>query len=275
MMSAADQTTTPDPADRPHDPWHLLRTARVVLAVHAHPDDETLSTGPLIADLTSRGIRVELVTATRGERGEVVPGAVASGDERPLDAIRALEIDHAAGRLGISHRYLLGRSPALAPGTEPRIYRDSGMRWIREGLAGPAEDVDPDSFTRRPIEDAVADLSALIEQLAPDVLLGYDDDGTYGHPDHVRAHHVTAAASDRTGVPFVQVTSDPLEEGTDVVRRDQPASLEAVHLALDGYRTQLTVVSVDETTPGSVHIRHVGGQDQIVPMTTGLRRSGA
>lgn len=271
MTLPQDPTSAHDPASR-HDPWHRLRTARVVLAVHAHPDDETLSTGAVIADLTSRGIHVELVTATRGEQGEVVPGAVPADDHRPLDRIRAEEIEHAAGALGIARHHLLGRAPALADGQQPRVYRDSGMRWIREGLAGPAEDVAPESFTRRPLQDAVADLVALIEKVRPDVLLGYDDDGTYGHPDHVRAHHMTAAASERTGIPFLQVTSDPVDDGPDVVRRDQPASLDAVHLALDGYRTQLTVQSVDEEAPGSVRVRHVGGQEQIVPMTTGLRR---
>lgn len=258
-----------NPPSAPQDAWHLLRTAGTVLAVHAHPDDESLSTGALLADLCGRGIRVVLLTATRGEEGEVVPGAVAADDERPLETIRAHEIDAATGALGISERHLLGTPPAAH--AEPGLYRDSGMRWIREGLAGPSEHVGEDSFSRRPLDEAAMDLRSLIAHVDPDVLIGYDDEGTYGHPDHVRAHQVTAAAARGTGIPFVEVASDPDPADARFAFREHPGSLDAVELALTNYRTQLTVLGRIEEAPGAVEVRHVGGQLQQVPMRTGLR----
>ncbi|MGO1945668.1 PIG-L deacetylase family protein [Brachybacterium alimentarium] len=267
------------------DPWQLLDEASTVLAVHAHPDDESLSTGALIAALTASGTRVELVTATRGEEGEVVPGAVEPEDTRPLELIREAEIDEATATLGIAARHMLGTAPALAAGADPRVYRDSGMQWIREGLAGPSDTTGPDSFTRRPLEDAVADLVALIEHVRPDVVVGYDDGGTYGHPDHVQAHHVAAAACTRTGTPMLEVASGEAPEGADgadgadgrsaadaFLWRDHPGTGETVRRAAESYRTQLGVVgwAGPERSDG-IAIRHVGGQDDLVPLRTGLR----
>lgn len=248
------------------DPWDLLDGARSVLVVHAHPDDESLATGSLLATLSRAGTRVVLVTATRGEEGEVVPGSIPEGDDRPLDVIRADEIDGACTHLGITERHLLGESPALADGAEPRRYRDSGMRWVRKGLAGPAETAGPESFTRRSPEEAVDDLVALIEQVQPDVLLGYDDAGSYGHPDHVRAHHLTVAAAERTGVPMVQFASEPDDPAFGW--RDLPGVADQVEQALGCYRTQLSVLGRDGE---DVVIRHVGGQDDRIAMRSGLR----
>lgn len=261
-------------------PWELLDAARLVLAVHAHPDDEALSTGALLVSLVAAGTRVVLVTATRGEEGEIVDGVVPDGDLRPLEEIREHEIETATRALGISERHWLGAAPALAPGASPRRYRDSGMQWVREGLAGPSETAGADSFSHRPLEHAVEDLSALITQLQPDAVIGYDDAGTYGHPDHVRAHHVTAGACARTGTPMVEVASESpadLHDGQEATAgadagaffwREQPASAEAVHRAVDAYRTQLTVVG---EVPGGIAIRHVGGQEDVVALRTGLR----
>lgn len=249
-----------------NDPWSLLEQAGTVLVVHAHPDDESLATGALLATLARSGTRVELVTATRGEEGEVVPGSIADGDERPLDEIRAREIDEACAHLGVHQRHMLGSAPALAAGEEPRVYRDSGMQWVREGLAGPAETAGPDSFTKRPLDQAADDLVALVEQVRPDVLLGYDDAGSYGHPDHVHAHHVTAAAAQRTGTPFLQFASEAKDP--DFTWRQLSGCAEQVEAALRCYRTQLTVLGRDGE---KVLIRHVGGQDDVIDMRSGLR----
>lgn len=278
--------SAPDAVDRPGTgPWDLLDSARTVLAVHAHPDDESLSTGALLASLAADGTHVVLVTATRGEEGEVVPGAVPAEDRRPLEEIRETEIDAATATLGIAQRHWLGTAPALAPGAAPRRYRDSGMQWVREGLAGPSESAGADSFSHRPLEEAVADLVALLEHLRPDVVIGYDDEGTYGHPDHVRAHHVTARACAATGTPMLEVASgapdvdEALETGSGGEAdsegrapfhgREHPGTAEVVQRAADCYRTQLTVLG---PVPGGVAIRHVGGQDDVVPLRTGLRR---
>lgn len=249
------------------DPWQLLEDASTILAVHAHPDDESLSTGALLTWLAVAGKDVVLVTATRGEEGEIVDGAIGADETRSLDQVRAEEIDQATAALGITQRHLLGTAPALAPGAEPRIYRDSGMQWVREGLAGPSPTAGTDSFSLRPLEDATADLLALIDTVHPDLLLGYDDEGTYGHPDHVRAHHLAAAAADRSRLPLLEVASKGAgREGFHW--RDLPQTRPTVLAALRSYRTQLTVLGADET---GIAIRHVGGQDDLITSETGLR----
>lgn len=259
------------------DPWTLLGDATTVLAVHAHPDDESLSTGALLASLAGAGTRVELLTATRGEEGEIVPGSVPPEDTRPLELVREAEIDAATAVLGISARFMLGTAPALAAGAAPRTYRDSGMQWIRDGLAGPSDTAGADSFTHRPLEEATDDLTALIRERQPDVVIGYDDEGTYGHPDHVRAHQVTAAACARTGTPMIEVSSAP-DPAADAgfIWRDHPDVADVVRRAVDSYRTQLTVVGwADGDGDGDgakgIAIRHVGGQDDVVLLRTGLR----
>lgn len=251
------------------DPWQLLDDAEKVLVVHAHPDDESLSTGALLASLTAAGAHVELVTATRGEEGEIVPGAIADDEDRPLELIREAEIDAATAHLGLAARHVLGTPPALAPGAAPRTYRDSGMQWVREGLAGPSASAGSDSFTHRPLEEATEDLIALIDHVRPDVVIGYDDEGTYGHPDHVRAHHATAAACARAGTVMLEVSSTPEPAASaGFRRRDHPGTAEAVRAAVDSYRTQLTVLGTDAE---GIRIRHVGGQDDLVALRTGLR----
>src|SRR5690625_1398244 len=234
--------------------------------LHSFPtrrsSDLSLSTGALLASLATAGTRVELVTATRGEEGEIVAGAIDPADRRPLEEVRTGEIDAAIAALGIAARHMLGSPPALADGAEPREYRDSGMQWVREGLAGPAETAGPTSFTHRPRGEAVDDLVALIEMLRPDVVIGYDDAGSYGHPDHAHAHHVTLAACEVTGTATIEIASDP--ESTGLSWRDLRRSLAAVQEALRAYRTQLTVLGVEEAGlehAGRIRIRHVRSEE--------------
>lgn len=262
------------PTAEPRDPWALLDAARTVLTVHAHPDDESLSTGILLAHLAARGAEVVLVTATRGEEGETIPGSIPAGDTRPFDEVRMAELDGAASALGIARRHLLGTPPALAPGAAPRRYRDSGMRWVTPQIAGPAEGTGDDAFTRRPHQEALADLVAAIEHERPDVLVSYDDGGTYGHPDHVLVHQLTAEASAATGVPFVEVESYN-EEGhgsADGVfaHRELPGTAAAVRGALDAHRTQLTLLAPDRRTD-SIGLRLSGGQEHRLPLGAGVR----
>lgn len=271
------------------DPWELLDQATTVLTIHAHPDDESLSTGALLAHLAARGTRVVLLTATHGEEGEIIPGAIPPGDERSLDAVRMDELDGAASALGVAERHMLGTAPALAPDAEPRRYRDSGMRWVRPDLAGPAEDTGPEAFTRCSFEEAVADAVALVGEVGPQVIVSYDDGGTYGHPDHVLVHHLSAAVAEHTGIPFIEVASyigeaDSTADGEDMdaetqaasgfVTREVPDSLGALHRALCAHRTQLTVEGAQEGRPGdpgAVLIRLSGGQARRVPARVGAR----
>ncbi|WP_058234467.1 PIG-L family deacetylase [Devriesea agamarum] len=279
------------------DPLHILRSARRVMFAHAHPDDETLATGALIRELTSLGVQCTVLTATRGEQGEVVPGAIAESDQRTLEEVRAGEISCALHALGVDDHLMLGTPPAWAtdhsrPDTAPeqafhkqrgRRYRDSGMRWIRPGVAGPSASAPADAFTVLPLEQAICDLVAALHDRCPDALVSYDDAGTYGHPDHVRMHQVARAAADRARIPFIEVASEenvvtgldaapvapPQEASFDWY--DFPATLDAVAAALSCYRTQLTVRDTFLISPGVVRVQHVGQQVQDVWCRAGLR----
>ena len=146
-----------------------------LLIVHAHPDDESISTGGAMLKARAGGHRVVLVTATRGEAGEIYN--MDPETTRPhLGEVRTKELETAARILGVNRGEFLD-------------YRDSGM-------AGTAENEDPRSFHQAPIEEAAGKLAAILREEKPDVVVTYDQDGTYGHPDHIKAHHVTNAALD-------------------------------------------------------------------------------
>ncbi len=143
--------------------------------VHAHPDDESISTGGIMARAHDQGRRVVLVTCTRGELGEIHNMDEAA--TRPhLAEVRTEEMRRAAEILGVDRQEFLG-------------YRDSGM-------AGTAGNDDPASFHRAPTLEAATRLAAVLREERPDVVVTYGADGIYGHPDHVKAHEVTVAALD-------------------------------------------------------------------------------
>ena len=244
-----------------------------VLLVHAHPDDDTLSTGPLAAWATSRGGRVDLVTCTRGERGEVVDGVLPAGTSPDgLVAVREGELDAACAELGIAERWFLGSAPWRAAGLPECRYEDSGMRWVTPTLAGPAAGAGARALTRAPLEQEAADLLAGLEGRGYDALVSYDDGGGYGHPDHVRCHEIVALTCERAGLPFVQVLSqeDNPAAGDAAAAAwldvDDPALEARVVAALRRFRTQLTVIG----SGAERCIRHVGGQRQAIPRRTGL-----
>src|SRR5690554_3155725 len=105
-----------------------------VLFVHAHPDDETITTGGTLAALAEAGREPLLVTLTRGERGEVMPGPLeALAGTHGLAVVRQNELKTALGMLGTERHLFLGVPPARAAGLAPTIYEDSGMRWGADG----------------------------------------------------------------------------------------------------------------------------------------------
>jgi N-acetyl-1-D-myo-inositol-2-amino-2-deoxy-alpha-D-glucopyranoside deacetylase len=146
-----------------------------LLLVHAHPDDEAISTGGAMLKARADGHRVVLVTATRGEVGEIYNMDEAATRPR-LGEVRAAELEHAARILGVNRG-------------ESLDYRDSGM-------VGTADNENPKSFHQAPLDQAAAKLAAILREERPDVVVTYDADGTYGHPDHIKAHLVTNAALD-------------------------------------------------------------------------------
>lgn len=144
-----------------------------LLLVHAHPDDEAISTGGVMARAHDEGRRVVLVTCTGGEVGEIHNMDEAATRPR-LAEVRRRELEEAGRILGVDRQVMLG-------------YRDSGM-------AGTADNDDPASFHRADLEEAASKVAALIREEAPQVVVTYGEDGVYGHPDHVKAHHVTVRA---------------------------------------------------------------------------------
>lgn len=235
---------------------------RSVAFVHAHPDDETLATGALIVALAADGVACHLLTATRGERGEVVPGSATAAEGSPeLVAVREAELAGASRALGLTTQTYLGSPPAAADGdASDRRYTDSGMAWIRPGLAGPGPDATPDAFTAADRARIEADLAAWLEAVAPDLVVSYEADGGYGHPDHVLAHEVTAAVADRLGIPFAEIVPS---RAPDVGWYVLDETLDTVTAALHHHRTQLTVEGAE--------VVHVGGQREPILTSLGLR----
>jgi N-acetyl-1-D-myo-inositol-2-amino-2-deoxy-alpha-D-glucopyranoside deacetylase len=162
--------------------------ARRLMLVHAHPDDESITNGVTMARYAAEGALVTLVTCTLGEEGEIIPPALAhlaADREDGLGPYRISELRHAMRELGVSdHRFLGG----------PGRYRDSGM------FGTPANER-ADCFWRADVDEAASHLVAEIREVRPQVLITYDPDGGYGHPDHIQAHRVATRA--------VELAADP------------------------------------------------------------------
>jgi N-acetyl-1-D-myo-inositol-2-amino-2-deoxy-alpha-D-glucopyranoside deacetylase len=163
-------------------------TERSILFVHAHPDDECIPTGVTIARYAAEGARVTVVTCTRGEVGEIVVDDLkhlADDGEDALGEHRVTEMANAAAALGLTdHRWLGGVGR----------YRDSGMM-------GTPENDDPRAFWRADLDAATAELTRIIREVRPQVVVTYDENGDYGHPDHIQAHRVTVAAIEAAADP--------------------------------------------------------------------------
>ncbi len=161
-----------------------------LLAVHAHPDDETLSTGGLLATWAAAGLPVTLVTCTRGEQGEVIGARLAAleGDGPALAAHRAQEVTAAVGALGVTDRLFLDEVAAGAR------FVDSGMVWDGVGRARAGAHVPDGAFVSVPVDEAAELLAGVLLSRRPAVVVTYEPHGGYGHPDHVQAHRVTMRA---------------------------------------------------------------------------------
>ncbi|OEV14045.1 N-acetyl-1-D-myo-inositol-2-amino-2-deoxy-alpha-D-glucopyranoside deacetylase [Streptomyces nanshensis] len=187
---------------------------RRLLLVHAHPDDESINNGATMAGYAAEGVHVTLVTCTLGEEGEVIPAELAhlapeqqpesgpasegsgsgsgsggetspSGALTPLARHRMGELARAMRELGVSDHRLLGG---------PGRYRDSGMTGL------PANSR-PGSFWQAPLDEAALHLVPVIREVRPQVLVTYDPDGGYGHPDHIKAHRVAMRAAELAADP--------------------------------------------------------------------------
>jgi N-acetyl-1-D-myo-inositol-2-amino-2-deoxy-alpha-D-glucopyranoside deacetylase len=165
-----------------------LDVPRRLLLVHAHPDDETIGTGATMAKYAAEGALVTLVTCTLGEEGEILePGLehLAADRDDTLGQHRIGELAAACEALGVrDHRFLGG------PG-----------RWRDSGMIDTAANQRPDCFWRADFDEAVRELVAVVREVRPQVVVTYDENGGYGHPDHIQANRVATAAFERAGDP--------------------------------------------------------------------------
>src|SRR5580704_9601210 len=158
---------------------------------HAHPDDEAIATAGTMARLAADGHRVVLVTATRGELGEIPEGLLAPGET--LVERRTKELAAACAVLGVARHEFLD-------------YGDSGMD-------GEDSNNDPGSFWQADVGEAAERLAAILRTEQPDVLTAYDEHGNYGHPDHIQVHRVGLRAGELAGVPHVFMRSEERRVG--------------------------------------------------------------
>ena len=148
-----------------------------LLAVLAHPDDESFGMGGTLALYAERGVDVHLVCATRGEVGEVGPEYLK--EYTSIADLRESELRCAASHLGLKQVYFLG-------------YRDSGM-------VGSPDNVHPEALYSAPVEEVAAKVARYIRELKPQVVLTFDPIGGYRHPDHIHIHEATKQAFDLAG----------------------------------------------------------------------------
>jgi N-acetyl-1-D-myo-inositol-2-amino-2-deoxy-alpha-D-glucopyranoside deacetylase len=227
-----------------------------VLFVHAHPDDETIDTGGTIATLVDRGAMVTVLTCTRGERGEVIAEDLqyAVHNQDTLASVRELELRRAVGILGVRDHRFLGEANARWGGKTPRRYADSGMEWVKPGVAQATNEFDPASLASAEFGDVAADVAAVILDVHPHAIVSYDSRGGYGHPDHVRASQAARRAAEVYGVPFFEIV--PGRDGGSIVV-DVSDVLDRKRAALEAYRTQV-VVDGDEFELSNHETRPIG-----------------
>jgi N-acetyl-1-D-myo-inositol-2-amino-2-deoxy-alpha-D-glucopyranoside deacetylase len=181
-----------------------------LLCVHPHPDDESIACGGVLARAVSHGIRTVVVTCTGGEEGENLAG-IDLGDE-DLVSHRRRELATALELLGVDAHHWLG-------------YRDSGM----DGTSANAR---ADSFHQSDLDEAASRLAAIIRAERPQVVVSDDEDGSYGHPDHIKANRVTARAVALAADPAADVPGVPWRVSKRYVHAFSADRLRRVHEAL-------------------------------------------
>jgi mycothiol conjugate amidase Mca len=198
------------------------------MTVHAHPDDETIGSGGVMARYAAAGDRVVCVTCTGGEEGEIVVAEMDTPENHArLREIRADELRAALEALGPIESRTLG-------------YRDSGM------MGTPANET-PGNLWTADVDEAAGRLVRIVRELRPQVIVSYNDFGGYGHPDHIRAAHLAVLAFERAGDPawYPDQVADGLELWQPLKRYEIVFDLGrrtelAARLEARGVRTWLT-----------------------------------
>lgn len=219
-----------------------------LMAVHAHPDDECITTGGVLAAAAAAGHRTAVVTCTGGELGQVVGEGMVEAEVRPrLAAVRRQELAAALALLGAGAPRTLG-------------YRDSGM-------LGTDGNYDVRSFWRAHFDEAVGAVVAEIRSFRPDVLVSYDAFGVYGHPDHVQTSRVAMAAVEAAAVGPLHPQAGPAWRVRKVYQSTVPRSFMAMANAALGARGMPSPFG-DETDPSALAI---GTPDEHVTTTVDVR----
>lgn len=196
----------------------MVAVMATLVCFHAHPDDEAIATGGLMAKAAASGHRVVLVCATRGEQGEPVEGVLDDGEQ--LWERRMVELAASAEILGADEPLWLG-------------YEDSGM------IGEPAND-NPACFWQADHDEAVERFATILREVDADVVTIYDDHGGYGHPDHIRVHtvgleaarsvgieHVYESTIDRDAIKLMQAAAQEGELEADFGDDDGPADIDS------------------------------------------------
>ena len=235
------------------------QAGRRLLFVHAHPDDESIGTGATMAKYAAEGAQVTLVTCTLGELGEVIPPSLAhlpAEKEDRLGEYRIGELAAACDLLGVTdHRFLGG------PG-----------RWRDSGMMGTEDNTDPRCFWQANVDEAAAALLDVIREVRPQVLVTYDANGFYGHPDHIQAHRVAWRAfelAQTEGLPrteglagteglarfYATAAPDSAQVTTEI---DATAYFERKLAAMRAHATQITVSAPFFALSNNVRQRALG-----------------
>ena len=208
--------------------------ARRLLLVHAHPDDETIGNGATMARYAAEGADralVTLVTCTLGEEGEVIGDELqhlAADRDDTLGEHRVGELAAAMAALGVTdHRFLGG----------PGRYRDSGMMGVPSNKR-------PGCFWQADLDEAAAHLVAVVRETRPQVLVTYDENGGYGHPDHIQAHRVAMRAYELAAEPDFRPDLGPAHDIAKVYWNCMPFSV------LEAGFTALRAAGKDSPFPG-------------------------
>ncbi|WP_329489454.1 N-acetyl-1-D-myo-inositol-2-amino-2-deoxy-alpha-D-glucopyranoside deacetylase [Kitasatospora sp. NBC_01246] len=214
-------------------------TGRRLLLVHAHPDDESIGNGATMARYAAEGALVTLVTCTLGEGGEVIPPELAhltADRDDTLGPHRIGELTDAMRAVGVADFRFLGG---------PGRYRDSGMMGVPDNDA-------PGCFWRADVDEAAGHLVAVVREVRPQVLVTYDEDGGYGHPDHIQAHRVAMRAYELAADPAYRPDLGPAWRIAKVYWNRMPRSVIERGLAETAAKAPSPGVASPSDVPGVV-----------------------
>ncbi|MFE5948117.1 N-acetyl-1-D-myo-inositol-2-amino-2-deoxy-alpha-D-glucopyranoside deacetylase [Streptomyces sp. NPDC056480] len=236
--------------------------ARRLLLVHAHPDDESINNGATMARYAAEGALVTLVTCTLGEEGEVIPpelAHLAPDREDRLGPYRVGELAAAMAELGVTdHRFLGGAGR----------FRDSGMMGVEQNKRANA-------FWNTDVDTAAPYLVEVIRETRPQVLVTYDPDGGYGHPDHIQAHRVAMRAAELAEDPAYRPDLGPAHTIAKIYWNRVPRPVaEAGFARLHAEGSAFPAVAVIDDVPGVVDEDRITAEIDAGPVHT-ARKSAA